>query len=266
MRTLLAGLCLALFACNGASVTGPTPVDPEPVARVQARLPANIYGAFAASEDVPEMAAHGGNVVLVVPSFVDDANVVASALRANGKVAIVSAHHCFGSSKASWAQCWAQTQSWMDPLQQSGLVAAVYVVDEPFLNGIPADVRNEAIAIVRASGYTTVVAEWVQEAIKNGRAPADYFGVTCYMWPGYGSWSMDRCENAYNSHPEWNLVIGQGFDVYEGAGNGDTQSQIARWVSLGRNRSGVIFWVARWQGQTGILDDPALLAAYHKFQ
>ena len=73
---------------------------------------------------------------------------------------------------------------------------------------------------------------------------------------------MDRCSVAYASHPEWNLVIGQGYDMYEGAGNGPKQEQIRRWAELGAGRAGTIFWVARWPGQIGLLDDSDLLAAY----
>lgn len=262
-----------LVGCGGgSSVTGPSEAGVEsqtPRAQRNADLPPNIYGAFTASYDVPEAAANGGNVVLIVPSYADDASIVASALRSNGKVAILSAHHVFGNPEATWEQGWAQTKKWAEPF--ADLIAAVYVIDEPGLQGISSAVVGRAIARVRADGFRTAMAEGVDVANPRGyaRPPVDLFGATCYMWPGEGSWSMDRCEEAYRTHPEWNLVIGQGFDIYEGnrgskVWNGTVEEQVARWVKLGRERSGVVFWTWRWPGQLGIGDDPSLRAAYNR--
>lgn len=257
---------------GGGGVTGPSEapaVAPNPGPVVQATLPPHIYGAFAASEDVPEAAANGGNVVLIVPRYEDDARAVASALRANGKVAILSAHHVFGTDpEAGWEKGWANTKMWAAPFAE--LIAAVYVVDEPVHNGIPGATVARAVERVRRDGYRTMIAEWAERAaLRNYVWPAvDLRGVTCYSWPGEGSWSMHRCEEAYRTHPEWNIVVGQGFDMYEGGRkgdeNGDTASQVARWAQLGREREGILFWVWRWPGQTGIGDDPELRAAYRK--
>jgi len=264
---VLGGLVFALAACGGGSApTAPSqPVAPPAVSR-PADLPPHIFGAFASSEDVPDAAANGGNVVLVIPSYADDALAVGAALRANGKVAILSAHHVFGNHESTWEAGWTQTKAWAAPFAE--LIAAVYVVDEPLWNGIPPATRDRAIARVRADGYRTMVADWVEVAVRSPRAPSDLYGATCYSWPGDGSWSMSRCEEAYRTHPEWNIVIGQGYDVYEGGRkgdeNGDTASQVARWAQFGRAREGILFWVWRWPGQVGIGDDPALRAAYHK--
>jgi hypothetical protein len=294
---LLVLLALAVLGCGGEeSVTGPEPLSSvaPSMAPPHAALPPHIFGAFASSADVPEIGPQGGNVVLVVPTYADDPERVALALQANGKVAIVSAHHVFGGPRETWgvdpapgAQAlaaprayqihgatavsvggWLQTRDWMKPLEARGLVAAVYVVDEPLHNGIPAARRDEAIAIVHAAGYRTVVAEWVDRAlITPARPPVDLYGVTCYSWPGPGSWSLDRCVEAYRTHPGWDLVFAQGFDLQQTTGyNGAVAAQIARWAALPRDfgRAGVLFWVARWPGQTGILDDPEMLAAYRK--
>jgi len=281
-------LALAVGACGGHSLTEPDSVVVAPGQVAQAALPPHIFGSFAASADVPEIGPQGGNVVLVVPSYSDDPERVAAALQANGKVAIVSAHHVFGGPRETWgvdpspgAQAlaaprayqihgatavsvggWLQTQDWMKPLEARGLVAAVYVVDEPLHNGIAAARRDEAIAIVRAAGYRTVVGEWVDEASRNGRAPSDLYGATCYDWPGFGSWTLERCREAYRTHPGWNLAIGQAFDLHARSGTAD--QQLSAWAVIGRERDGVVFWVARWPGQTGILDNPELLAAYRK--
>ena len=262
-------------------------VAPTPGPVVQATLPARVFGAFAASADVPEIAPQGGNAVLILPTYADDAERVALALQANGKVAIVSAHHVFSGPRDTWgvdatpgAQDeaprpysfrgaaavsvggWARTREWMAPLEARGLVAAVYVVDEPLHNGLAAALRDEAIAIVRAAGFRTVVAEWIDLAVRSSRPPADLFGVTCYDWPGEGSKTLAQCLTAYRDRPSWNLVVGQAYDLHPR--NGSAEQQLEAWSALGRERAGVLFWVARWPGQTGILDQPEVLAAYRK--
>jgi len=163
---------LAAVGCGGGTSTTPSEMPETPSGkRPPAELPGRLWGAFTASDDVPEMAANAGNVVLVVPSYADDANVVAAALRANGKIAILSAHHVFGNPEATWEQGWAQTKAWAEPLEE--LVAAVYVVDEPLSQGISAATRDRAIARVKAEGYRTVVGEGVDVAVRSPRAPAD---------------------------------------------------------------------------------------------
>ena len=257
-------LAISVAACGGRSLTEPDPgvAAPPPGQVAQAALPPHIFGAFAASADVPEIGPQGGNVVVVVPSYSDDPERVALALQGNGKTAIVTAHHVFGNPRAGWVAGWQQLREWMRPLEARGLVAAVYVVDEPLHNGIPAATRDEAIAIVRSAGYRTIVAEGIDRAIGAARPPVDLYGVTCYDWPGYGGWSQARCLTAYRDRPSWDLVIGQGFDLHPR--NGTAQQQLEAWAALGRERAGVLFWVARWPGQMGILDDGELLAAYRE--
>lgn len=250
---------------GGGTPTSPNAgLDATPAPLSPASLPARLWGAFTAAEDVPEAAAHAGNVVLVLPQYAEDARRVAGALRATGKVAILSTHHVFSNPRARWQAEWEATQRWAEPL--AGLIAAVYVVDEPASWGMSPEALAEAISIARGMGLPLMIAEGVDAATRAGysRPPVDLFGVTCYMWPGPGSWSMRRCEEAYRTHPSWNVVIGQGWDVYQGGGNGDTASQVARWAAIGRERAGTIFWVWRWAGQTGIGDDPALSAAYDR--
>ena len=254
-------MALVLVGCGGSgTVSGPSAV-PEaagvPAARV---LPPFIYGAFVASADVPEAAANGGSVALVIPTFADSAQAVGDALRANGMVAIVSAHHVFGGPRADWERGWTRTKEWMAPLP----VAAVYVVDEPLGNGISAENRDAAIARVAADGYTTVVAECIQWAERTPRAASDLFGVTCYDWPGFGGRPQYQCIERYRDRPDWDLVIGQAFDLHRR--NGTAREQLRAWAELGRERSGVLFWVWRWPGQIGIGDDSTLLDAYREAQ
>lgn len=247
----------ALASCGGGQPTAPTQ-EPGPQAAtgpVQVPLPAHLYGAFVASADVPEAAAHAGNVVLVVPSYADRAADVTAALRATGKVAILSAHHVFGGPQAQWEQGWAQTKAWAAGMP----VAAVLVVDEPLHGGIPAGVRDAAIARVRADGYTTMTTEGVDRAIAAPRPPVDVYGVTCYWWPGPGSWSYDRCAAAYGDRPQWDLVIGQAWDD---RGFEVKTATVRAWAALGRTRRGTIFWVWRWAGQRGIADHDGYLRAY----
>jgi len=268
LYVLAVGAALLTLAagCGGSGPTSPSdPAAPEPTVARTADLPANVYGAYTASGDVPEAAANGGNLVIVIPSYADDANRIADALRANGKLAILSAHHVFGNSRAWWedGKGWEQTKRWAEPFRS--LTAAVLVVDEPLHNGVPAADRDAAIARVRADGYRTMTTEWVDQAVRSARPSVDLYAVTCYFWPGPGSWSMDRCAEAYRTHPDWNLVNGQAFDAYEGAGNGSVDSQIARWAEIGRARAGVVFWVWRWDGQEGIGDNPALRSAFNRY-
>jgi hypothetical protein len=284
-------LIATLTGCGRDSVAVPSPAEPTTAAPAALppppALPAGIYGAFASSGDVPEAAAHAGNVLLVIPSYADDPELVAAALAANRKMAIVSAHHVFGGPRSGWGVevgssgmrpgtivrqrgvsyasvgGWQRTLAWMEPLRRRGLVAAVYVVDEPLHNGILGATRDEAVRIVRAAGFRTVVGEWVDQAIRSGRPPGlDLYGVTCYDWPGQGGWRQDRCLTAYADRPEWDLVLGQAFDLH--TRNGAAATQIRAWAEIARSKqkAGVLYWVARWPGQTGLLDDGELLAAY----
>jgi len=262
--TRLAAALLVLSGCGRSSVTGPSPTTtPDAAPAVSARradLPARVYGAFVASSDVLEAAANGGTVVLVVPSYSDDARAVASGLRSNGKVAILSTHHVFGNPETTWEAGWAQTKAWAEPFLD--LVAAVYVVDEPLHNGIAPDVRDRAIERVRRDGFKTMVGEWVDQASRSRRPAVDLYGVTCYDWPGFGSWTLDRCREAYRTHADWNIAIGQGFDWHSRSGT--PEEQVAAWVEIGRARQGVVFWVWDWPGQVGLRVDSGALAAYRK--
>jgi len=205
-------MLMTLAGCGASGPTAPEPVTPAVVyaAPVRVPWPGQVYGAFAQVADVPEAAAHAGNVVVVIPSYAEDAARATAALRATGKVAILSAHHVFGGPRSGWAQGWAQTKAWAAGMP----VAAVLVVDEPLHNGIPAADRDAAIALVRADGYATMTTEGVDRAIAAPRPPVDVYGVTRYWWPGVGSWTYDRCAAAYGDRPQWDLVIGQAYDDY----------------------------------------------------
>lgn len=269
---LLAGmLTVFLSGCGGgASVSGPSEIGTHQDAAGATQgpldgsqvvpLPSKLYGAFVASLDVPEAAANGGSVVLVLPSYADDAREVASALRANGKVAILSTHHVFGGPKAGWEAGYARTMEWAAPLR--GLVAAIYVVDEPLSWGMPRADLEAAIARVRRDGWRTMVAETAEIALKGYRPPVDLFGVTCYDWPGHGARTLEQCREAYRTHPEWNVAIGQGFDWHERSGT--PAEQVRAWAEIGRGRDGVVFWVWDWPGQVGLRVDQGALAAYRE--
>jgi hypothetical protein len=285
-------LALVIVSACGGSVSGPTTPGNEPTPDAPmplATLPRQIFGAFAESADTPSVAANGGNVVLIVPTYDDDANVVASALFANGKVAIVSAHHVFGNPRDTWGVeigqksqrpgsqfkmrgvvassvgGWQATLAWMEPLRRAGVLAGVYVVDEPLHNGIPRELRDEAITIVRNAGFRTVLFEGI-DRVGNERPAVDYFGVSCYDWAGIGGKKLSQCVTAYTDHPTWNLVLGQGYDLRAVSRNGSVETQIETWAKLGRlpGRSGTIFWVWSWPGQTGLAEDGEALAAFNR--
>jgi len=255
---LLVGSALWL-GCGGHNPVAPTPVESTPTtsATVASSVPPFMYGFFAASSDVPEIP-NWANTIIVVPSYSDDAALIAKSLEARGQVAILSAHHVFGNPKSMWPAEWAHTQAWAAPFRSR--IVAVLVVDEPQGNGIPDAQRDEAIGIVRAAGFRTVTTERVEWAGK-GRPPVDYWGICCYDFPGPGGWTLDRCITAYQDHPDWNLVIGQGFDLQER--NGSPTVQARRWAELARShrKAGLLYWVWRWQGQTGAADNPELLSA-----
>jgi hypothetical protein len=175
----------------------------------------------------------------------------------------------FGNPEATWESGWTSTKAWAEPF--ADLVAAVYVVDEPGHNGILSAQVSRAVERVRRDGYRTMIAETAQQATRGDyRRPAvDLFGTTCYDWPGFGSWTLERCREAYRTHPDWNVAIGQGFDWHvhggrQSEGSESITSQMLGWAEIGRQRQGVVFWVWRWPGQEGIGDNSEALAAYRK--
>ena len=182
-----------------------------------------------------------------------DYSVDVAKLNLRGPI-ILSAHHCFGSpglSKDYMKAEWEHTKRWAGGIT----VDAVLVIDEPKHNGIPQEQLDYAISLVRVDGYRTFVTETVQYA--DQRPNVDYFGVTCYDWPGIGSHTLDQCITYYQDHPEWNVVIGQGFDWQPRSGT--VTAQMNAWLTL---RRPVFYWVWAWDGQEGIRDNPEALAVY----
>jgi len=228
----------------------------------QKTMPLFAAGAFAAGRDVPEASAHGGNAVLVLPSYAEDAETIALALETSNKQAILSAHHVFGGPRDQWEAGWAHTLTWAAPLTSRGLVAAIYVVDEPLWNGISEAQRDEAIAMVQVAGYKTMIAEWIDKARNDTTGPhrVDYYGVTAYDFGSFGP-TLQQALTEYVNHPQWNFVVGQGFNLQ--SRNGTPQQQFAAWVDMARDtrKAGVVFWVWRWPDGTGIANQD-YLAAY----
>lgn len=200
-------LALLLAACGGSSPTSPVGASEPPalVAPQPAAPPAFMDGYFTTPRS------HGawapGSTQVIVPSFGEDAAAAAEGLQRAGAFAFISAHHCFGNPPAYWEPCWTKTKAWMEPIERTGRVLGIYVVDEPFHNGITQPNIEAAVAIVRAAGYRTMVAE-SYPMYARGRyvPPVDFFGLTAYYTPP--AWTVDR----YREEPRLNVVFASSAD------------------------------------------------------
>lgn len=184
-----------LVGCGGGSVTAPADV-PEPSLAAPVAPPAFLDGYFSTPRAAGAWAE--GQTYVIVPSWGDNAHAAAAALSQRHAFALVSAHHCFGGKRAEWEACWAKTRAWMAPLEATGRVLGVYVIDEPSHNGINDAAITAAIERVRADGYRTMVAETYARYCQDDPAtlepcdrgdtyrtrhyspPADWFGLTAY--------------------------------------------------------------------------------------
>ena len=152
-------------AQGGAGGSGVAPVAP----------PAYMDGWFATARSAGAWAE--GSTTIIVPSWGDDAEGAARTLVERHAFALVSAHHCFGNPRREWEVCWNKTRAWMAPIERTGRLLGVYVVDEPLHNGVTREAIEEAVAIVRAAGYRTMVAETF---------PCTIESVGCLRWTGSG--------------------------------------------------------------------------------
>lgn len=206
--TLSTMAALVLGGC-GSSPTGPSPIPdtPTPIADIPTQ-PAFMHGWFVSSAGAPS-ACTPGSTMIVVPSYDHDPQVVADAMTEQGCFAWVSAHYAFQGPHGvnGWEHHWRQTVEWMRPIQATGRLLGVFVLDEPFGGGyrIRAADAQRAMEIVQAAGYQTMAVETYQ-AYKLYGAPyavnADYFGVTYFVGgtPDYG-------RNLYQQDSALNIVF-----------------------------------------------------------
>jgi len=219
-------------------------------------VPQFMLGYFAGSADTPEI--QSANMVLVIPTYVDDPEKVAAAMQAHRQLAIVSMHHVFGNPRETWTQGWKQTREWMAPLERAGLVIGVYVVDEPIANGNQN--AAEAISIVRGAGYRTMIGENYAWGYREPRPPVDWYGITCYEFGGEGSHKNARCLQLNADNSKFNVVIGQATDF----GDGYTDQMAWYRTAKDNGKLGLIWWVYRWPGEMGAADSSEILAQHRQ--
>lgn len=189
-------MALALAGCSSkASITGSDPVVTAAEPAPQVAPPARMDGYFATARSAGDWAP--GSTTIIVPSWGEDAAAAARALEAGRSFALVSAHHCFGGPRSAWDACWEKTRAWMAPIERTGRLLGVYVLDEPSHNGVPDDAILAAVATVRAAGYRTMIAETYARYAGAGGwkargfvPPVDWFGLTAYDTPA--GWVADR--------------------------------------------------------------------------
>jgi hypothetical protein len=172
--------------------------------------------------------AQPGQTYIVVPSWGEDAAAIAAELERKDAWALVSAHHVFGNPRHTWAGDWARTRAWFQPIERSGRLLGVYVVDEPFHNGIAGGQASieDAVAMVRGAGYRTMIAEtYAMWRRFHYRPPVDFFGIT-----GYEPDPFFRVQEAY-ADSKLNVVFG-------------SASEPAKWCSpaMTASKVGCFLW------------------------
>ena len=246
--------------------TGPdAPIDqvaPDALAdQADAKFLSNrfFFGYFVRSQEALEVTHANWNLLLV--SWGDNLEPVAQSYADRGMTVTISTHSILFPTLVlapTYEADFARLRTLIEPFERRGLVHSIYVVDEPYWNNIPAADVDRGITYVESFGYKTMIAEWYARAIDSPRPAVDYYGVTCYTFPGGTGVSQDECEAAYRSHPDWNFVLGQATDF--GAGFTDQM----RWYNLAiePGREGLAWWVWRWPEQMGAADAPAILSAH----
>ncbi len=212
--TMAVVILTTLAGCGGGSVTAPTDV-PEPTPAAPVAPPALMDGYFSTPRAAGAWTE--GQTYVVIPSWGDDAQAAAAALSQRHAFALVSAHHCFSGKRAEWDACWAKTRAWMAPLEATGRVLGVYVIDEPLHNGVSHGAAAAAVARVRADGYRTMVAETYSMYAKTLRETglrldfgADWYGLTAYDTKP--EWVADR----YREDGRLNVVFCSSDDDADG--------------------------------------------------
>ena len=116
------------------------------------------------------------------------------------------------------------------------------------LVGVSRDARDLSRSLfreLRSRGYDVLATEIIDAVTDRnpralGRPPGvRWYGVTCY---DFGTprpkWHFHNCAEEYERHPDWDLVIGQGFD----AGNGVPSPVL--WTGLATKLGrGIAWWV-----------------------
>lgn len=256
MRKSIVCVMLVLLVGCGSGASNPTSSDPVAgAASLQsptppASVPPVLRSVWATTEDaLTYSAAYQSNaVVLLIDSWGESHDTLALQLRQRGVGVLVFVEQCFYPvPRSGWDGCWVNVERWSKPFKDAGILYGYHVMDEPFKHGVPASVRNEANAYVRAKGYDLLGTEWIeyvsdQKMYKFPRpAGLRWYAVTCYDFGGSGvkhaPWYFQNCAEEYERHPDWDTVVGQGFD----AGNGVPPRD--QWESLAAKLNrGIIWW------------------------
>jgi len=85
-----------------------------------------------------------------------------------------------------------------------GILHSVYIGDEPVANGVPTSHMLKISALVKNSGFRTMIVEHGSEHIS-----VDYFGISCYAHIGTPG-GNSGCRNGYY-HSDANILVIPGF-------------------------------------------------------
>lgn len=255
-----AATVVILAGCGGNHQAGPTAVDPiadtvsTPEVRALATLPPYFEGFYVLGPDAHTVP---GNVEVLILSWGDDIEAIARVMATRGQLAFVSTHCCLWPGGRFDPAQWERIETeWLTPLRRAGVLAGVYLVDEPRINGISDDEVARGAAFVSAQGLPTMAVRANLNSKRLPRLPVDYYSFTCYDFAGPGGTKKEWCRDEYR-RGAYDFVVGQAFD------GGKGMPDQAYWRETAREAGvGIISWVWRWSGQTGCADDPACLATW----
>lgn len=249
MRGLVV-IALLAAACGG-SVTGPTPVEPpqdNPLPPL-APVPQTGFGFFVQGRDI-ENERIPGNIHILLLSWGDDVERIARNMRGNGQVGLVSTHCCLWGGGKFDASRWTRIEEeWLTPLRMHGVLAGIYLVDEPNGNGISVDNVVLGASHAENHGYPTFAA--TQWRFRRTVLPVSAQATTAYEWAGPGGTKKEYARDWYRENNEW--IVGEAFN----AGRGMRASTFEFWRETAElTRKPIINWVWRWPGQEGCGDSP----------
>lgn len=248
MRALTLVALLALAACggNGGGVSAPSVVEPPKPSALA--VPATLRAVWTPPDAALWRAAHyrANTVVLQIDSWGADHTTLAQMLRERGIGVMVYVEQVFTRPRAGWDAGWQQVQTWDKPFRDAGLLFGYHVMDEPAHRGNYGNgLRDDANAYVRGRGYDVLATEWIEYVTDAAgdralRRPPGvrWYAVTCYDFGGRPKWHFQNCAEEYSRHPDWDTVVGQGFD----AGNGLPDPALWENLAAKLNR-GIIWWV-----------------------
>ena len=246
MRPLASLALLALVACSANSPTAPSPPEPTPTQYRLATVPAYFEGFYVEGRYASEPP---GGMHIYLLSWDDDMDRIT-------RPGFVSVHCCMWSGARFDTSNWQRiVNEWIIPLERRGLLAGIYVVDEPGLYGISDEEVAKASTFFGEQAYPTMaVRSWGNRRL--GRLPVDYYSVTGYSFETKKEWVRD-----FHRTADTDFIVGQAFDAGVGYEKGIPDQ--AFWRETARIAGkGIISWVWRWQHQTGCGDDPTCSGAW----